>query len=214
MAVIGERIVLRKRRSAGEPKPHRIKVDKLRPEDELVVEVVTDTKNDVRSWYRFKPADLAGRRSILFRVSGEDVYWLGGVMPQQILGITAIRLAPELEAGQRGRKPKSGPVTTVEPDGRRRKREPKNYKVLVFDASMRLKGIHPSLEDTARLYNLRAEAIDKLCKTKRPSQETGLSFRYWWKVLDFDITDFKLTAARYDGLCKRKPSEAELSGEE
>ena len=27
MAVIGERIVLRKRRSAGEPKPHRIKLD-------------------------------------------------------------------------------------------------------------------------------------------------------------------------------------------
>lgn len=138
MAVIGERIVLRKRRSAGEPKPHRIKVDKLRPEDELVVEVVTDTKNDVRSWYRFKPADLAGRRSILFRVSGENVYWLGGAMPQQILRSTAIRLAPELEAGQC--KSKAG---AVRPDGRRGKREPKNYKVLVFDASQR----NPSLAE-------------------------------------------------------------------
>lgn len=209
MAVIGERIVLRKRRSAGEPKPHRIKLDKLQPEDELVVEVVTDTKNDVRSWYRFKPADLAGRRSLLFRVSGENVYWLAGVMPQQILGVTAQRLAPELEAGQC--KSMTG---TVRPDGRRGKREPKNYKVLVFDASMRLKGIHPSLNDTARLYNLRAEAIDKLCKAKRSSQETGLSFRYWWKVLDFDITDFKLTVARYDELCKRKSADEELSGEE
>ena len=101
-------------------------------------------------------------------------------------------------------------MTTIEPDGKRRKREPKNYKVLVFDASMRLKGIHPPLKDTARLYNLRAEAINKLCKIKRPSQETGLSFRYWWKVLDFDITDFELTVSRYDELCKRKPADAVL----
>lgn len=214
MAVIGERIVLRKRRSTGEPKPHRIKVDKLQPEDELVVEVVTDTKNDVRSWYHFKPADLAGRRSVLFRVSGENVYWLGGAMPQQILESTARRLLPELESRRQGRKSKASPVTTIEPDGRRRKREPKNYKVLVFDASMRLKGIHPSLKDTARLYNLRAEAIDKLCKTKRSSQETGLSFRYWWKVLDFDITDFELTVSRYDELCKRKSADAEQPEEE
>ena len=101
-------------------------------------------------------------------------------------------------------------MTTIEPDGKRRKREPKNYKVLVFDASMRLKGIHPPLKDTARLYNLRAEAINKLCKIKRPSQETGLSFRFWWKVLDFDITDFELTVSRYDELCKRKPADAVL----
>lgn len=79
----------------------------------------------------------------------------------------------EIRATAAGRKSKASPVTTIEPDGKRRKREPKNYKVLVFDASMRLKGIHPPLKDTARLYNLRAEAINKLCKIKRPSQETG-----------------------------------------
>ena len=206
MAVIGERIVLRRRRSAGEPQPHRIKLGNLQPDDELIVEVVIDSRNDIRSWYRFMPEDLAGRRSLLFRVSGESVYWLAGSAPKQIPGSTARRLLPQPEAGRRGRKPEGKATRVVDPDWRRRKRGPKVMKVLVFDASLQLKGIHPSLEDTARLFNLRAEAIDKLCRTKRPSHDTGLSFRYWWKVLDFDITDFKLTAPQYDELCKRKPA--------
>ena len=65
-------------------------------------------------------------------------------------------------------------------------------------------GIHVSLKDAASMTNLREKAIDKLCKTKRVSTETGYSFRYWWKVLGFDITDFTLTASQYDELCKRK----------
>ncbi len=54
------------------------------------------------------------------------------------------------------------------------------------------------------MMNLREAAIDKLCKSKRPSFETGYYFRYWWRVLDFDITDFSMTAMEYDLLCGRK----------
>lgn len=214
MAILEEHIVLRKRRSSGEPKPHRIRLEKLQPDDELIVEIVIDSKNDIRSWFHFKPEDLAGRRSILFRVSGEQVYWLAGSAPKQILGTTAKRLLPNPEPKRRGRKPKEKPVKVIDPDWRKQKRGPKVRQVLVFDEEMQLKGIIPSLKDTARLLNLRPEAIDKLCKTKRQSYETGLSFRYLWKRLDFDITDFKLTAPQYDALCKRKPADDNPSSEE
>ncbi len=55
------------------------------------------------------------------------------------------------------------------------------------------------------MTNLREKAIDKLCKTKRVSAETGYSFRYWWKKMPgFDMSDFTLTCWQYDELCKRK----------
>lgn len=75
---------------------------------------------------------------------------------------------------------------------------------MVFDEEGKLEAVMRSLKDVASMTNLREKAIDWLCKTKRVSTETGYSFRYWWKVLGFDMTDFTLTASRYDELCKRK----------
>ena len=40
MAVVRERVVLRKRRSSEPKQPNRIRLDKLNPGDELVVEIV------------------------------------------------------------------------------------------------------------------------------------------------------------------------------
>lgn len=88
----------------------------------------------------------------------------------------------------------------------RSEREPVNRKVLVFGEYGSLVAVYRTLKDVTRAMNLREEAVDKLCRTKRASSETGFSFRYWWKVLDFDITDFSLTLSRYDELCKRKPA--------
>ena len=76
MAVVRERIILRKGRRSGEKMPHRIDIKELAEGDSLLVEIVIDKKND--SVYRclFEPEQLAGRRSVTFRVSGEQVYWL------------------------------------------------------------------------------------------------------------------------------------------
>lgn len=79
--------------------------------------------------------------------------------------------------------------------------------MLIFDGEGHLIAICPSLLAAACLVNLRPEAIDKLCRSKRPSFETGLSFRYCWKALDFDITEFTLTVEQYDVLCRRKPKD-------
>ena len=170
MAVVRERIILRKGRRSGEKMPHRIDIKELAEGDSLLVEIVIDKKND--SVYRclFKPEQLAGRRSVTFRVSGEQVYWLSGLQPKK-------------RGGKAG---------------------PRERKVLVFDEEGKLEAVMRSLNDVASMTNLREKAIDKLCKTKRVSTETGYSFRYWWKVLGFDITDFTLTASQYDELCKRK----------
>ncbi len=58
----------------------------------------------------------------------------------------------------------------------------------------------------------RVEAIDEPCKTKRSSQETGLSFRYWWKVPRLRHYRFsRLTVSRYDEiLVNGKPADAVL----
>lgn len=95
-------------------------------------------------------------------------------------------------------------VKEEEPKKRGGKSAPKERKVLVFDEEGKLEAVMRSLKDVASMTNLREKAIDRLCKTKRVSSETGYSFRYWWKVLGFDITDFTLTASQYDELCKRK----------
>ena len=176
MAVVRERIILRKGRR-----------------DSLLVEMVIDKKND--SVYRclFKPEQLAGRRSVTFRVSGEQVYWLSGLQPKPLLKQQADKLVPDIEH-----------VKEEEPKKRGGKAGPRERKVLVFDEEGKLEAVLRSLKDAASMTNLREKAIDKLCKTKRVSTETGYSFRYWWKVLGFDITDFTLTASQYDELCKRK----------
>lgn len=193
MAVVRERIILRKGRRNGEKMPHRIDIKELAEGDSLLVEIVIDKKND--SVYRclFEPEQLAGRRSVTFRVSGEQVYWLSGLQPKSLLKQQAEKLVPDVEH-----------VKEEEPKKRGGKSGPRERKVLVFDEEGKLEAVMRSLKDVASMTNLREKAIDRLCKTKRVSSETGYSFRYWWKVLGFDITDFTLTASQYDELCKRK----------
>lgn len=196
MAVVKERIILRKGRRQGEKMPHRVSLKELSEGDSLLVEIVIDRENDVVCRYQFQPEQLAGRRSVAFRASGDQVYWLGGVSPKPLLKTQADKLVPDVEHEE-----------VVAPKRRSGKPGPRVRKVLVFDEYGKLAAIHRSLADVAAWSNLREKAIDKLCKSKRPSMETGYSFRYWWKVLGFDITDFSLTASQYDELCKRKPEE-------
>lgn len=193
MAVVRERIILRKGRRSGEKMPHRIDIKELAEGDSLLVEIVIDKKNDLVYRCQFEPEQLAGRRSVTFRVSGEQVYWLSGLQPKLLLKQQADKLVPDIEH-----------VKEEEPKKRGGKSGPRERKVLVFDEEGKLEAVLRSLKDVASMTNLREKAIDRLCKTKRVSSETGYSFRYWWKVLGFDITDFTLTASQYDELCKRK----------
>lgn len=193
MAVVRERIILRKGRRSGEKMPHRIDIKELAEGDSLLVEITINKEND--SVYRclFEPEQLAGRRSVTFRVSGEQVYWLSGLQPKPLLKQQADKLVPDVEH-----------VKEEEPKKHGGKSGPRERKVLVFDEEGKLEAVMRSLKDVASMTNLWEKAIDRLCKTKRVSSETGYSFRYWWKVLGFDITDFTLTASQYDELCKRK----------
>lgn len=193
MAVIKERIILRKGRRSGEKMPHRINIKELTEGDSLLVEITIDKANDLVYRYLFAPEQLSGRRSVAFRVSGEQVYWLSGLQPKPLLKQQADKLVPDVEH-----------VEEVGPKRRGGKSGPRERKVLVFDEEGRLEAVLRSLKDVASITNLREKSIDRLCKTKRVSSETGYSFRYWWKVLGFDITDFTLTVSRYDALCKRK----------
>lgn len=193
MAVIKERIILRKGRRSGEKMPHRINIKDLRKGDSLLVEITIDKANDLVYRCLFAPEQLVGRRSVAFRVSGEQVYWLSGLQPKPLLKQQADKLVPDVEH-----------VEEVGPKRRGGKSGPRERKVLVFDEEGRLEAVLRSLKDVASITNLREKSIDRLCKTKRVSSETGYSFRYWWKVLGFDITDFTLTVSRYDALCKRK----------
>ena len=207
MAVVRERVVLRKRRSSEPKQPNRIRLDKLAPGDELGVEIVVDKKEGIVHWCKFDAQQLEGRKSVAFSVSGDEVHWLNKVAPMPMLAQTAEKLFSATEPKRKGRKPGIGTAKRSKQGRQRKKREPRTFKVLVFDNALQLIGIYRTLKDSATSLNLRPEAIDKLCKTKRPSQETGFSFRYWWKILDFDVTDFKMTAKQYDELCRRKPSE-------
>lgn len=193
MAVIKERIILRKGRRSGEKMPHRINIKDLTEGDSLLVEITIDKANDLVYRCLFAPEQLSGRRSVAFRVSGEQVYWLSGLQPKPLLKQQADKLVPDVEH-----------VEEVGPKRRGGKSGPRERKVLVFDEEGRLEAVLRSLKDVASITNLREKSIDRLCKTKRVSSETGYSFRYWWKVLGFDITDFTLTVSRYDALCKRK----------
>lgn len=193
MAVIKERIILRKGRRSGEKMPHRINIKDLTEGDSLLVEITIDKANDLVYRCLFAPEQLVGRRSVAFRVSGEQVYWLSGLQPKPLLKQQADKLVPDVEH-----------VEEVGPKRRGGKSGPRERKVLVFDEEGRLEAVLRSLKDVASITNLREKSIDRLCKTKRVSSETGYSFRYWWKVLGFDITDFTLTVSQYDALCKRK----------
>lgn len=193
MAVIKERIILRKGRRSGEKMPHRINIKDLTEGDSLFVEITIDKANYLVYRCLFAPEQLVGRRSVTFRVSGEQVYWLSGLQPKPLLKQQADKLVPDVEH-----------VEEVGPKRRGGKSGPRERKVLVFDEEGRLEAVLRSLKDVASITNLREKSIDRLCKNKRVSSETGYSFRYWWKVLGFDITDFTLTVSQYDALCKRK----------
>ena len=193
MDVIKERIILRKGRRSGEKMPHRINIKDLTEGDSLFVEITIDKANDLVYRCLFAPEQLVGRRSVTFRVSGEQVYWLSGLQPKPLLKQQADKLVPDVEH-----------VEEVGPKRRGGKSGPRERKVLVFDEEGRLEAVLRSLKDVASITNLREKSIDRLCKNKRVSSETGYSFRYWWKVLGFDITDFTLTVSQYDALCKRK----------
>lgn len=207
MAVVKKQIILRKRRKDGERAAHHVKLDQVGSGDTFIVEIVVDKKNRVAHYYRFSPEQLTGKKSVNFALSnGGEVHWLAGVKPERI---NERDLPPEPEAApepkRRGRKPKLKTKVKASDDWRRRPRGPIIRKVLIFDTDQKLDTICENLEKTAKRTNLLPASIDKLCKTKKPSQDTGLYFRYLWKILDFDILDFTLTVTRYDELCKRKP---------
>lgn len=60
MAVVRERIILRKGRRNGEKMPHRIDIKELAEGDSLLVEIVIDKKNDSVYRCQFEPKQLAG----------------------------------------------------------------------------------------------------------------------------------------------------------
>ncbi|WP_297861407.1 hypothetical protein [uncultured Alistipes sp.] len=201
MAVVRERIILRKGRRNGEKKPHRIDIKELSEGDSLLVEITIDKEKDLVYRCLFEPEQLAGRRSVAFRVIGEEVYWLSNLQPKPLLKQQADRLVPAVEH-----------VEEVSSQRRGGKQGSKERKILVFDEKGNLVSIYVSLQNAATMMNLRETAIDKLCKTKRSSFETGYYFRYWWKVLHFDITDFSMTVRQYDLLCSRNERLRLLSG--
>ncbi len=128
----------------------------------------------------FEPEQLAGRRSVTFRVSGEQVYWLSGLQPKLLLKQQAEKLVPNIEH-----------VKEEEPKKRGGKSAPKERKVLVFDEEGKLDVMRFS-KDVASMTNWLYSGVIR-----------RRLFGYWWKVLGFDITDF-MTASQYDELCKRK----------
>ena len=97
MAVIKERIILRKGRRSGEKMPHRINIKDLTEGDSLFVEIPIDKANDLVYRCLFAPEQLVGRRSVTFRVSGEQVYWLSGLQPKPLLKQQADKLVPDVE---------------------------------------------------------------------------------------------------------------------
>lgn len=201
MAVRREQIILRRGRRNGDKMPHRVSLKELSEGDSLVVEIIIDRKNDLVSRYHFLPENLAGRKSVAFRVVGDTVYWLSGLQPKPMFESQVEKLFPKTDV-------KKADKAVVERKPRVGNTKPRNFKVLTFGDNGELIAIYRSVNEAAALTNLREKAIDRLCKTKRQSTETGYLFRYWWKVLDFDIAaDFALTVAQYDELCKRKASD-------
>lgn len=118
MSIVKERIVLRRHRRAGERIPRRIVLDKLETGDSLLVEIVIDRQKDLVKCYLFDPKRLEGRRNVTFRVSGEEVYWLGGASPKPLLHQQAERMFAEQKqsekskhgGSQSGRRPRSSNV--------------------------------------------------------------------------------------------------------
>lgn len=194
MSIEKERIVLRRGRREGEKMPHRIRVDGVQTGDSLMVEVVVNRKSGRVYHYLFSPGMLSGRRSVAFRESGGEIYWLSGLKPQILSPEQAEALLTQPGA------PKERIGKPSEPESGQTERN-----VLVFGMHDTLVAVYRTLGDVAAAMNLRGGAIDRLCRTKRPSTETGYSFRYRKKKLVIDLTDFTLTLSRYDEMCRRKP---------
>lgn len=192
MSIVKERIALRRGRREGEKTPHRIRLDAMASGDFLIVEVVVNKKSGLVYYYLFSPEQLSGRRAVTFRKSGDEIYWLSGLKPKTLSSEQA-----EALLAQSGDQKAGKPSATEHGQGDR--------NVLVFGVHDALVAVYRTLGDVAAVMNLRVGAIDKLCRTKRPSAETGYSFRYRKRKLDLDLTDFKLTLSRYDELCRRKP---------
>lgn len=201
MAVIRERIILRKRKKTeGDRTPHRIKLDKIGAADSLIVEIVIDRKNDIRKCFRFRPEQLSGKKGITFTVSGSEVYWLRSLAPY-VIDPTDLPKDPKpaKKIKRRGRKPQSKIESIIKP-GRR---------VLIFDSEQHLDSIHRNTASAAKATYIRSEFLENLCKTKKPSKETGLSFRYLREKFASDerIRNFCITLHQYDEMCKRQPKQ-------
>lgn len=192
MSIVKERIALRRGRREGEKTPHRIRLDAMASGDFLIVEVVVNKKSGLVYYYLFSPEQLSGRRAVTFRKSGDEIYWLSGLKPKTLSSEQAEALLAQ-----------SGDQKAGKPSATERGQADRN--VLVFGVHDALVAVYRTLGDVAAVMNLRVGAIDKLCRTKRSSAETGYSFRYRKRKLDLDLTDFTLTLSRYDELCRRKP---------
>lgn len=192
MSIVKERIALRRGRREGEKTPHRIRLDAMASGDFLIVEVVVNKKSGLVYYYLFSPEQLSGRRAVTFRKSGDEIYWLSGLKPKTLSSEQAEALLAQ-----------SGDQKAGKPSATERGQAERN--VLAFGVHDALVAVYRTLGDVAAVMNLRVGAIDKLCRTKRPSAEMGYSFRYRKRKLDLDLTDFTLTLSRYDELCRRKP---------
>lgn len=197
----------RKQRKKGEKNSSSIKLDSLSPGDDLIVEIVANKKKDIRYWYKFEADQLTGKKNVTFRISGDDVRWLSGANPRRLFGEEIPKQAPDHEPKAKVRKGRKSKVVKAkvpaDPDWRKRKRGPQIRKVLLFDAGLKMVGHFETLEVAARITNLLPEAIDRLCKSKRPSQDTKLSFRYLYPYLGLNLSNFTHTATEYDELNKR-----------
>ncbi|MDL2320190.1 hypothetical protein LJC45_03555 [Alistipes sp. OttesenSCG-928-B03] len=190
MGVFREKITLNKPRKNEEQLPKNVKLDRITDEDILVVEIVIDSKKDIVRKYKFNPGELSGRKNISFVVKAEDVYWLQGLDPKPMLR-DRYQDAPVREFVEE--KPK---IT--------RKRKPVEKMVLFFCQNQEMAGICASVEVASRLTGILPEAIAKMCRSKKPSRDTGLSFRYYQKSYDISLGDFDITLSQYDELGKRK----------
>lgn len=205
MAVIWEKIVLRKRRKEGKRLPNRIKLDKVGNKDTLIVEIVVDKKQGIICWYRFKPEQMAGKKAVIFTVSNGEVYWLSGAKPQRIYEYDLPEKPQTIPSRARKVTKSSSPIEPNDQDNSEKKGK-REKVVMVFNAGGNLIMVCVDLIGASQLTHVLPESIDKLCKSKKFSQDAGLSFRYLWRKdwNDERILTFRLTLSEYDEMRKRK----------
>lgn len=89
-------IVLRKPKADNSDKLHQVRIYDIDRNEPLFLSIVLDKQNSVIKRFKIEPEQLAGKKNILFRVSGHDIYWLGKLTPTQIDEVSA----PEEEVEQ------------------------------------------------------------------------------------------------------------------